>query len=487
MASLLRSILSIFSGKVAGILITALFTPILVRVISQSQYGLYASVLAGFSIVTLLSKGGLFDATRKTVAEYTDTPDQVSSVISTSLLLSIVYGLLASAFVFFALRLGLVPSRYTQYVQVLLAAILFANVFAIVRGSFYGLQQESVGETLKIGRKLVYTSIGLLLAYVGYDVLGVFAAYALSFLLLSAVGAVLLTRYFPYALPGKNDIETHGRRIASFGGYQLIGGLSAMLLYRTDILLVEFFEGGTSTALYQSAITPAEMIWFVPSAIQLSFLQHTANLWSSDEIEEINENLRTGIKYAVLSLTLFGVGLFALANPFLAIYFGPDYVGATTTLQILLFGTFFFGITRVVVPVFQATGWVRHTEFITFAALVLNIVLNLLLIPRYGILGAGVGTGLSYVAIFVGNLTLWKYSQFDVVSIRWAGRLAITQALFAGPYLAIVQLVELSPFVSLVVFPPLGLVLFLIINVAAGYIPTEPAEPYLERLTDYVP
>jgi O-antigen/teichoic acid export membrane protein len=326
----------------------------------------------------------------------------------------------------------------------------------------------------------------LLLAYVGYDVLGVFSAYAISFLLLSLFGGVVLTRYSSFRLPRWSDIAKHGRGIASFGGYQLIGGLSAMLLYRTDILLVEFFKGGTFTALYQSAITPAEMIWFVPSVIQLAFLQHTASLWSSGEIEEINENIQTGVKYAVLSLTLFGVGLLVLAEPFLTAYFGPEYVDASTTLQVLIVGTFFFGITRVITPVLQATGWVRHTEFITFGALVINIVLNALLIPRYGIIGAGIGTGISYVAIFAGNVALWAYSPFDFVPLWWAAKLALTQGAFAVLFLGLARVVSISLWLSLLVLPPLGLVLFLVINVTAGYVPTQPARPYLRRVTEYI-
>lgn len=478
--------LSIFSGKVAGILISLAFTPILVRVISQAQYGLYASVLAGFSIVTLLSKGGLFDATRKTVAEHTESHTEVSSVISTSLFLSIVYGLVATGVVLLTLWLGVVPDRYTSYVWVLTGAILFTNVFTTVKGAFYGLRQESVAEILNIVRRLVFVAGGLLLAYVGYGVIGVFSAYTLSFLLLSIAGAVVLIRCSPLGFPRWSDVLTYGRRISSYGGYQLIGGLSAMLLYRTDILLVEVFKGGTFTALYQSAIIPAEMIWFVPSAIQLAFLQHTASLWSSGQLGEINENIQTGIKYAVLSLSLFGVGLFTLAEPFLTVYFGPDYIGATTILQLLIVGTFFFGITRVVTPVFQATGWVRHTELITFSALVLNILLNTVLIPRYGIIGAAIGTGVSYVAIFAGNVALWAYSPFKFVPLRWAAKLVIIQGLFAILFIGLVRLVDLSPWLSLLVFPPLGLVLFLGINVTAGYIPTQPAQPYLQRVTEYL-
>jgi O-antigen/teichoic acid export membrane protein len=442
--------------------------------------------LAGFSIITLISKGGLFDATRKTVAEHADHSEEVSSVISTSVFISLIYGLSATLLVFLSLLFDLIPATYVPYVWILLSAIIFTNIFAIIRGSFYGLQYESIGETLRIARRLIYSATALLLAYVGYDVIGVFTGYAVSFALLSVLGAVLLLRYSAYGLPKREDIATYGKKISSYGGYQLIGGLSAMLLYRTDILLVEFFKGATSTALYQSAIIPAEMIWVVPSAIQLAFLQHTASLWSSNEIEKINENIQSGIKYAVLSLTLLGVGLSALAEPFLTAYFGSDYVGAAITLQILIIGTFFFGITRVVVPVFQATGWVRHTEFITLGALVLNILLNIFFIPRYGFIGAGIGTGISYVAIFVGNIILWKYTQFDVVPLKWAGKLIMTQGIFAILFFGIVRFASTSPWTSLLVFPPIGFVLFLGINVTAGYIPSQLVHFYLKRIINYL-
>jgi O-antigen/teichoic acid export membrane protein len=292
---------------------------------------------------------------------------------------------------------------------------------------------------------------------------------------------IILFKYSSYDFPRKEDIATYGKEITSFGGYQLIGGLSAMLLYKTDILLVEFFKGSTSTALYQSAITPAEMIWFVPSAIQLAFLQHTASLWSDQNISKINEDLQLGTKYAVLSLTLFGVGLFALADPFLTVYFGPDYVGAATTLRILIFGTFFFGITRVVGPVLQATGWVRYTEFIAVGALIVNILLNVIFIPRYGIVGAGVGTGISYVAVFIGYIIVWNHSQFDLLPLCWVGKLMMSQGIFAVIFLGTVRLSNFSPIVSLVILPPLGLLLFVGINVTTGNIPIQSVKNHLKQ------
>lgn len=486
MGSLLRSIFSIFSGKLVGILISLAFTPILVRIISQPDYGLYASVLAGFSVVTLLSKGGLFDATRKFVAENNNDTTAVSSVISTALVISILYAVLATTVIVAIIQIGLIPSRYAPFIWILATTLLFTNIFTTVRGAFYGFQRESVGEVLNISRRLLYAVLALTLAYVGYDVVGVFTGYALSFIILGLLGVVVLFKYSSFSISGIPQLHTYTREIAQYGGFQLIGGLSATLLYKADIILVQTFRGGISTALYQSAIVPAEMIWFVPSVIQLAFLQRSASLWADDNIEEINRNIRSGIKYSILSLTLFGGGLFVLSEPFLAVYFGSEYTSAAVTLKLLIFGTFFLGISRAVVPVLQATGSVKESEFVTFGGLLINVVLNVLFIPRYGILGAGIGTTISYIAIFFGNVAIWFQSPFDLVPLRWVSRLVFVQAIFFGVFATLVYLSNFSPLVTLSVFPAVGFLLFFGVNLYAGYIPKSTIEDHLKARIDYL-
>ncbi|WP_084779325.1 flippase [Natrinema sp. J7-2] len=486
MTSLIRSVFSIFSGKFAGIVISLAFTPILVRIISQPEYGLFASMFAVFSIVTLLSKGGLFDATRKIVAEHSDDSQAVSSVISTAVTISVIYAIVATVSIVLIIQTDLVPARYVPYVWILAATIIFANIFTTVRGTFYGFQRESIGEVLQVSRKLLYTSSALVLAYAGFKVVGVFSGYALSFLLLSLVGLIVLSRNYSFSVAGLSDFREYGREIAVYGGFQLIGGLSATLLYKVDILLIETFEGNASTALYQSAIVPAEMIWFVPSVIQLAFLQRSAKLWENDNIEGINNNIKTGVKYGILSLTLFGSGLFILARPFLSVYFGVEYTDATSTLRLLIFGTFFLGISRTVVPVLQATGFVRESELVTFVGLLVNVVLNVMLIPRYGIFGAGIGTTVSYFMIFLGNVSIWVRSPFKLVPFRWVARLVFFQTLFVSIFAAIVYSITFRPLIALVVFPPVGFMLFMGVNLYGGYIPRSRIKNQVQAGVNYL-
>jgi O-antigen/teichoic acid export membrane protein len=471
MPNLLRSLTSIFSGRIVKTAIGVVFTPFLVRVLTQPQYGIYATVMASFAVLSLLSKGGIFDALRKMVAEHTPDDPLQSDIVSTALMSSLLYFfIIMLGSVFFVSQFQIISLQAAIYIPLLLFTLLFSNLFAVVRGAFYGLQREHVTEILQSGQKAIFAGLALTLAYLGFELTGVFAGYLISFAVVAIVGLWLLLIEFQIHVPPRHKMKTIASELFSYGGTQLIGGLSALLLYKSDILLVRYFRGSTAAALYNSAIVPAEYVWFVPAVIQMAFLQRSASLWADGKISEINNQIELGVKYGLLSLSLFGVGLFVLASPFLGVYFGAEYVPARRPLQVLIVGTIFFGVSRVVSPVFQATGWIKYTEAITVFVLVINITLNILLIPRFGILGAAIATSFSYICIFVGMTAIWWRSVFELPNMFDTGKIVVVQCIFALIFFLTVELISLSGILSLAVFPIAGGILFISLNVISGLI-----------------
>lgn len=468
MSNLLRSVLSVFTGKIVTLVLGLVFTPILVRLISQEEYGIYATLLAGFSVLALFSQVGLFDATRKSVAEASENNQTQSDIVSTAMLLSLAYACLALIIIGSLLLFDLVPERYALYLSILLIGLLFKNVYSVIRGAFHGKQKEHVSEILKVIKKGTYVFLAIAILLLGGNLAGVFVMYTVSFIIVVIVGIYLLAIEFRLTFP--LNMISYARNLFRYGGTQMVGGISAALMYQTDVLLVEFFRSSTETAIYRAALLPAEYLWFIPSVIQVVFLQHAAKLWSENNIEEINNQLSVGIKYATLSLSLFGIGLLPLAGPFMEVYFGSQYREGLLILQILIGGTFLFGLSRVIIPVFQATGWIKYTEIMTFIVMLLNVGLNLILIPQYGMLGAAIGTSVSYAMMIVGALIIWDFSVFPYPHRKTMLKLVFPQILFASLYIPIVLTIDLSDLLSLLIFPPIGLVIFVSSNILFGNI-----------------
>lgn len=330
--TLLKSIAVILSGTIALRVVKLVFTPFLVRVVGQARFGTFASVMAVCAIVSLISKVGLFDSVRKHVAEFEIGSTEQGVLVSNAAVLAVLYGLAGTAVVVALtyLPLGFGPGAET-YLLLLGLAIVPHNLYSVFRGAFYGQQREQSVEVIHVGRELAFVACGLGLAVLGYGLAGVFAGYVCSVVAAALVTGWMVRRDFAVSSSQvAGSVTRYTGKIARYGGAQGVGGVAAMLLYQTDVLLTSYFRTAAETGLYKAALIPAQFIWIVPTVIQMSLLQNTAGHWANgriEAIEAIEANVRNGLRYAFLALTLFGVGLYALADEFLRVYFGPGFGG----------------------------------------------------------------------------------------------------------------------------------------------------------------
>ncbi|OYR67226.1 flippase [Halorubrum ezzemoulense] len=460
MNSLRKSITVILSGSVFRLVVGVLFTPILVRILSQENYGIYAHLMAVIGVLLTLGPLGLFDSVRKHVAEFHEDTEREFTIFVAAIMLSVCYAI--------AVSIGLLSVNKISYIVSpeffpLLVLILFShNIFQVLRGMYYGRRREQIAEIFLSSRKAIYAGAALTFATLGFGVYGVIASYTAALIVVTVAIFVFLVPSLDRGYSAFSPLPTADLNIVGrYGLTQAVGGVSAMLLYKTDILLVEYFGTSTETALYQAALLPAEYIWFVPSAIQMALLQNASYHWSEGNIEQLNSNLHKGLKYAIAALILFGVGLYVLSNEFVLFYYGYEYRESSYPLQILLIGTFFFGISRVFFPVLQATGWIKYTELATVITLLINVALNLLLIPDFGITGAAIATSLSYAFLFFAGILLFIQSEFTLLSWQELLRLGMLLVVFGSSFYMLTRLFNPSPITTLAIFPAVGLFLFI--------------------------
>jgi O-antigen/teichoic acid export membrane protein len=150
-----------------------------------------------------------------------------------------------------------------------------------------------------------------------------------------------------------------------------------------------------------------------------------------------------------------------LAEEFLLVYFGPEYATSAPLLQILLLGSIIYGINRVYVPVLQSIGELKRQQATNVVALLVNVVLNLLFIPRFGIIGAAVATTISYASVIVGSHLLIHSSPVRSPPMSVVTKLLTLFVAFTVLYGGVVTVVSLPPVPSLLLFPVAGALIFI--------------------------
>lgn len=174
-----------------------------------------------------------------------------------------------------------------------------------------------------------------------------------------------------------------------------LGNIVQTFNYRLDALLVQGFQGQAAVGLYQTGVMLAEMVWYLPNAVGAALLPQIAATGET----------RTTAGAARHTLLLTTVGALALAGiawPGFA-FFRPAYLPTVAPMIVLLIGVVALSIHKVLASDLSGRGLPQYPTITSTVALCCTIGGDLLLIPRWGILGAA---WTSTVAYFVQTLLL---------------------------------------------------------------------------------
>jgi O-antigen/teichoic acid export membrane protein len=196
-----------------------------------------------------------------------------------------------------------------------------------------------------------------------------------------------------------------------------------MLLDNADILLIGKFLDPQSVAVYFAVIRTAGLVGFVSFSVIALAAPKFAEIHSTGTTQELQKFVSNVTQLMFWPSLLAAIAL-ACLGPFLLSLFGADFGAGYPTMLVVLAGLVLRSATLPVEYLLNMTGHHRDTMRVYALAALANVVLNLLLIPAFGIIGAAIGT---YAAMLGGNVVLYRLVQkrlgvnacvFPLMSVR---------------------------------------------------------------------
>ena len=182
----------------------------------------------------------------------------------------------------------------------------------------------------------------------------------------------------------------------------------------SDRLFLVRLADTTEVGLYSVGVRIASAMVLILTAFRLAW---PAFAYSIDDDREAKRTYAFVLTYLVLLTTWVATGL-ALLSPWIVEWIAaPDFESSSRVVGPLAFSTVAFA-GYIVVAI--GVGRARRTQFnwvVTGAAAAVNIALNLLLIPRYGMMGAAVATIAAYATMFLGMA--WWAQRIYRVPYQW--------------------------------------------------------------------
>jgi O-antigen/teichoic acid export membrane protein len=284
----------------------------------------------------------------------------------------------------------------------------------------------------------------LALGYLAGGLLGTAVSSVLLLRVLHKQGWLQRFRRHGATLPYK---DIFGFSVPSLSS-DLVGGLRNAL----PVLLLGLLHSSAAVAALRAVQPVARLNLLVWESFRLLFTPVAARFFARDDRDSINELYwHTASWMAVLSFPIFAI-TFSLAKPLTVLLFGEPYADSGVLLALLSVGLFVQTAFGFVAPTLRVFGHVRYIVAVDTLAAILTLVLNLLLVPWYGAIGAAVTSCVTLVSqillyqrglVRIGGLVTspGQYVQVYVtILVAFVSLLGI-QALVAPPFYAAVALV----------------------------------------------
>jgi len=340
------------------------------------------------AIVTISGIGvdmGLGSAVQKRVADH--QPSRVvSTVLSLKAVLLVVVGI--------ALLLGgSVIGRFLSpsLVPFLILAVGVQQLGRVGLHALRGGLRVSEAAIVQLFGDLVLLVAGYAMAVSGLGLLGLVYAFILQWALISVI-SLWLIGYTP-RLPSV-DI---GRSLFTFSKYTFVSSVVASALYGwTDTLLIGYFLSPGAVAVYEAAWRVARAVSLVSQSIGTALFPQVSDWQLRDELPAVSETVKEGITGALVVVFPAVVGAMLLGDSLLRTFVDPATAAGATVLVVLLVGKIPESINDVVARTLFGLDQPAYTAYAAGLFMLLNLGLNVALIPAYGIEGSAIATTLAF-------------------------------------------------------------------------------------------
>ncbi|MEM3454989.1 MAG: oligosaccharide flippase family protein [Candidatus Micrarchaeia archaeon] len=455
-----------YSGIFFILFLGLISTVILARLLDKENWGILSTIIAVVSFLSSISEIGLNYYIVYLSSKYDKNKKELKYKLASPLRwkLAIIF-LIAFLMFIFSENLASLFNIKSGAKYFLAGSIyfIFYNLFIVLSGILDGIKkfrEESIISTINQLLRLIL-SAGLVILGFGID--GAITGYIISVAIATFIQSYILRNVISFSGKSEDSLQD----MFSFGFFYGITSIAATFTMWTDSIMIGFFLGTTSVGIYRIAVSIASSSSSLLSGIsKVSFSYFTS---AESEGKDSFGNLNTTIKY-LLFISLPAVfGLALLSDSIVNVFFGLQYIDAAFPLMILSYFIFDGVITGMINSYLGAKKLTKQIGMCAVLASIINIILNLILIPAIGIIGAATA---SVVSRALGLVVMVKWSE-KILKVRFIFPIKIpllSSLIMAGAILLLRLFFDPgTSFINLFLFILFGISMYLIAANILGF------------------
>lgn len=411
----------VFIGSIISLLLGFLSKVIFIRYTTQDEYGIYSLSLSVILIFTVISNLGLQEGTTRYIAYFRGKDRE--KYIQATILSSVISALIASFFImgfiilisnFIATDLfrSQMTSKIIKILSITIPFTVLSNIYISIYRGYNRVDVRVVFENILKPSLYIILLISTILLKLSF--LEMIYAYVISVLVIWAMLTAYIYKYPPTEMElHKSCIKKITRKLLKYSIPLLAIDMLFTLMSWTDTIMLGYFKTPEIVGAYNAAYPIANLLSMVINSIGYIYVPIASQLYSKNNVVELGKIHINLTKWCfILTVPIFFI-IFIFPGFVLNTLFGISYIEVNKTLQILALGFLinsFFGFNYYML---LSTGKSNLLMNCSILSAVLNIILNLVFIPKWSMEGAAIASLLSYGLIEV-YMTINVYNSFKI-------------------------------------------------------------------------
>ena len=456
------------SAAVGGVI-----TVVLARLLTPNEYGLFFLAISVFGFCKVFTRLGIARSAGRYIAEYKEQgPEQLPHIIRTAAIVNTLTIAIAALVLGFGHQQIAALLQQPELAPLLLFGILylgFTTYATFLSKVWQGFEEITLASLIEICSQLgrLVFSVGFVLA--GFGAMGALGGYVVATAIPVVIGSVIL--YRNYYKVGETAAAVEAglrRRIVEYSIPITATNTADRVDKEIDTILIGVFLSPVAVGQYVIGKKVVRFIETPMNAVGFTLSPTFGAQKAEGNIDRASRIYETALRHILLLYIPAGVGIILVAEPFIDLFFGADYLGAVPVLQVLGVFVVLQAITKLSGNGLDYLGRARSRAIAKTVASVVNVVLNVALIPTIGIVGAALATVVTHGMYTL--FTLYIIAQeFDLNGRRLGGQVvricAVTVVMAAFVVLFVDQI---SGLITLFVVVGAAVAVWAVLSVLTG-------------------
>jgi len=390
LTNILNNIIWLFFDKFIRLGVGLLVGVWIARYLGPEQFGLLNYALAFVTLFTAVANLGLYGIV---VRDLVQDPANADTTMGTSFVLSVLGGFSAFCLSLLAISYARPDDALSKFIVVLLSLLMVFKATDVVRYWFESQVQSKYVVWMENGIFLAVSTVKIGLIVVEAPLIAfVWAMFVES--LIVAVGLLGIYAWKGGKLTAWRFRFARTKVLLKDSWPLILSGLAIMVYMRIDQIMLGQMLGDESVGIYSAAVRISEVWYFIPMAIAASVFPSIIEAKKQGEALYYQRLQKLNDLMVILALAL-AIPMTFLSDRFITLLFGSAYEMSGPVLAVHIWAGLFVFLGLASGKWFIIEGLQKYSFYRTLSGALVNIGLNLIMIPKFGIIGAAWATVIS--------------------------------------------------------------------------------------------